>query len=222
MAETPVPPQVDTVPAAPPTPAAPVVDAATWAATQAKLATYEKAEADRKAADHQRTTAETERARKAGEYDKVIGAQTEELTALKARLAELEPDAQYGRETRAQQIARIDAAKKDLPEADQKLLAAVLATGGVGVADEMLQRLRAPVGKTSARPTMGGPPSPSDAPDFDKLAMESPKEFHDAVRKYPAEWNNHKEKLRGPQTRQPTLQERAAMKADAMKPAKAG
>jgi hypothetical protein len=52
--------------------------------------------------------------------------------------------------------------------------------------------------------------------------MESPKEFHDAVKKYPAEWNNHKEKLRGPQTRQPTLQERAAMKADAMKPAKAG
>ena len=54
-------------------------------ALRSKLATYEKAEADRKAADHQRTTAETERARKAGEYDKVIGAQTEELTALKAR-----------------------------------------------------------------------------------------------------------------------------------------
>ena len=190
---------------------------------RAKLAGYEKADADRKTADEKRQVEEREAAKKSGDHQKVMAAQAEEIAAMKARLAELEPDAQYGRETRAQQKTRIEAAKKDLPESDQKLLDVAMATGNLGLADDMLARLRAPTTKQVGRSTPGGPPPPSDVPDFDKLAMENPRGFQEAVRKYPAEWNTHKEKLRGPQTRQPTLQERIAMKASANKPAgKAG
>lgn len=190
-------------------------------ALRARLAGYEKAEADRKAADEKRAEDDLEKARKAGDHEKVQAAQAEELTSLRARVAELEPDAKHGRESREAQKARIEAAKKDLPEADQKLLDAVLVAGGLTIAEDMLARLRAP--KAGGKPSPGGTPPPADAPDFDRLAMENPQGFQAAVKKYPAEWSAHKEKLRGPQTRQPTLQERLAMKADQNKPAaKAG
>lgn len=185
-----------------------------------KIAAFEKTEAERKAAADKGAADEIERAKKAGEYDKVIAAQNEELQQLRAKVAALEPDARYGAETRAQQRARIDAAKKDLPEADQKLLDTITATGNLQAADDLLQRLRAPGSKT-ARATPGGTPPPADAPDFDKLATEDPKGFQAAIRKYPVEWGAHKEKLRGPQTRQPTLQERIAMTAGAKVHAKA-
>lgn len=192
-------------------------------AMRVKLASYEKADADRRASDEKRALDEKVAAQKAGDHDKVIAAQNAEIEAMRAKLAALEPEAQYGRDSRAQQKARIEAAKKELPEGDQQLLDSIVQTGNLHLADAMLARMRISVGKfTAPRPTPGGTPPPADAPDFDKLAMENPRGFHDAVKKYPAEWSAHKEKLRGPQTRQPTLQERTAMKADANKPAKAG
>jgi len=186
-------------------------------ALRSKLAAFEKAAADRAAEDDKRAAAELERAKKAGDVEKMSA----ELESLKAKLAELEPDAKYGRETRAQQKERIEAAKKALPEADQSLLDSALATGDLRLADSILSRISAPAGKTTARANaVGGPPPPADAPDFDRLANEDPKGFRTAVQKYPREWSAHKEKLRGPQTRQPTLNERSAERLQLIESAK--
>lgn len=186
---------------------------------QKALDAFKATEAQRASDTERATAAERERMKKAGEVEKLIEAQNADLAALRAKLTELEPDAAYGRETRKQQIDRIEAAKKDLPEADQALLTSAMQTGNINLADQMLARIKG--AKAPARPgAPGGPPGMADVPDFDKLASESPQGFRDAVKKYPREWESHKEKLRGPQTRQPTLNERTASRMTLLNPAK--
>ena len=185
-------------------------------ALRSKLAAFEKAAADRAAEDDKRAAAELERAKKAGDVEKMSA----ELESLKAKLAELEPDAKYGRETRAQQKERIEATKKTLPEATQRLVDRAIATGDLGLADELLSAVTPQPRGTARAASVGGPPTPADAPDFDRLANEDPKGFRSAVQKYPREWSAHKEKLRGPQTRQPTLNERSAERLQLIESAK--
>lgn len=71
------------------------------------------------------SAADEEAKKKAGDYEPLIKQRDEELAALKARLAELEPDATFGRSLREQRMSAVAEKAKALDDDERSLVDAV-------------------------------------------------------------------------------------------------
>ena len=101
------------------------------------------------------TAADEEAKRKAGVYEPILKQRDAELAEMKARLAELEADANLGKSLREQKSSAIAAKAKDLDEDEKALVDAV---SDLGAKEKLVDKLLAAkkTGKPSSVPKPAG------------------------------------------------------------------